>query len=300
MTLVYRPAHEQDLPRAEALVVASINDLTERHGFGAIAGPRPTAFQQFSLREDPGGLWVAEEDDDMLGFAWSWTCDELWFLAQLFVSPGQQGRGIGNELLSRTFAHAEQSGATHRALITFPFNIVAQGLYLKNGLLPRCPIYMLSIPRERLTGHVPGPQFEHRPIADTVPHLRDLVGIDAQALGTSRDKHHRYLLNDGSSRAFGLYQRGDCVGYVYISPDGHIGPLAVARDDALGTAFATALNLAAECDSPKVSAFLPGCADAALTLAAAQGMHITLPMVLMATPGFGDWTRYLPRNPGIM
>ena len=49
-----------------------------------------------------------------------------------------------------------------------------------------------------------------------------------------------------------------------------------------------------------MSAFLPGCADAALTLAAALDMRITLPMLLMATPGFGDWTRYLPRNPGFM
>jgi GNAT superfamily N-acetyltransferase len=300
MTLVYRPACEQDLPRAETLVVASINDLTERHGFGAIAGPRPTAFQQFSLREDPGGLWVAEEDDAILGFAWSWTCAELWFLAQLFVLPDQQGRGIGNELLTRTFAHAEQSGAKHRALITFPFNIVAQGLYLKNGLLPRCPIYMLNVPPKRIIGRVAGPMFDPRPLAATAAHLRELASIDAQALGTSREKHHRYLLNDGSNRAFGLYADGDCVGYVYISPEGHIGPLAAKRDDALGAAFATALNLAAELGSPQVSAFLPGTADAALEIAAAHGMRITLPMVLMATPGFGNWTRYLPRNPGFM
>jgi GNAT superfamily N-acetyltransferase len=300
MTLVYRPAREQDLPRAEALVIASINDLTQRHGFGAIASAGPSAFQEFSLQDDARGLWVAEEDDDILGFAWSWVCGELWFLAQLFVSPGQQGRGIGNELLSRTFQHARQSGAVHRALITFTFNTVSQGLYLKNGLLPRCPVYMFSVPRERLSGRVPGPQFEHARLADTAPHLRELAGIDAQALGTSRKKHHRFLLNDRSTRAFALYDGDDCAGYVYISADGHIGPLAVKRADKLGVAFATALNLAAEFDSPKISAFLPGAADAALGLAAAHGMRITLPMLLMATPGFGDWTQYLPRNPGFM
>jgi hypothetical protein len=39
-------------------------------------------------------LWVAEDADEMLGFAWSWICGDLWFLAQLFVSPGHQGRSI--------------------------------------------------------------------------------------------------------------------------------------------------------------------------------------------------------------
>ena len=30
------------------------------------------------------------------------------------------------------------------------------------------------------------------------------------------------------------------------------------------------------------------------------GMRITVPMVLMSTRDFGDWTGYLPRNPGFM
>ena len=65
---------------------------------------------------DPDGLWVAEADGEMLGFAFSWVCGDLWFLAELFVSPGQQGRGIGNELLMRTFEHARKAGVRNKAL----------------------------------------------------------------------------------------------------------------------------------------------------------------------------------------
>ena len=114
MPVVYRPARAQDLARADEFFVASINDLTERHGFGAIAVSRPTNFQLFSLNDDAGGLWVAEDAGDIVGFAWSWACDDLWFLAQLFVSPGRQGSGIGNELLKRTFEHAQKSGLPTR------------------------------------------------------------------------------------------------------------------------------------------------------------------------------------------
>ena len=35
-------------------------------------------------------------------------------------------------------------------------------------------------------------------------------------------------------------------------------------------------------------------------VAAGQGMRITFPMVLMSANQFGDWQRYLPRNPGFM
>jgi hypothetical protein len=73
MSLTYRPARSQDLATTDALVVASINDLTERHGFGPMTSPSPPRFQLFSLEDDPEGLWVAEEDGTIVGFAWSWV-----------------------------------------------------------------------------------------------------------------------------------------------------------------------------------------------------------------------------------
>jgi ribosomal protein S18 acetylase RimI-like enzyme len=300
MPLVYRPARPQDLERAEALVIGSINDLTERHGFGLMATARPPNFQLFSLKDDPDGLWVADDAGEILGFAWSWVCDDLWFLAQLFVAPGHQGRGIGNELIQRTLDHAQNAGATDRALITFTFNQVSQGLYIRHGLFPKMPIYFFGVARERLIGSLPARPLCCVVFEDTVPHRNSLAQIDAQALGVSREKHHRYLSEDEATKGFMLYTGSDCVGYVYVGSDGHIGPLAVSRSAALGPAITTALKIAADGVSPQVSAFLPGTCDAALSLAIEHGMRISFPMVLMATPNFGDLTQYLPRNPGFM
>jgi ribosomal protein S18 acetylase RimI-like enzyme len=198
MPVVCRPARAQDLERADELVVASINDLTETHGFGRMAVSRPPTFQSFSLKDDAGGLWVAEDVDELLGFAWSWVCGDLWFLAQLFVSPGHQGRGIGNELIKRTLEHAQQSGVTKKALITFAFNTVSQGLYIRHGLFPRFPIYIFSVAREFLMGRLQGAQFRCVPLEETASHLHNLAQIDARALGVSREKHHRYLINDSA------------------------------------------------------------------------------------------------------
>jgi hypothetical protein len=90
------------------------------------------------------------------------------------------------------------------------------------------------------------------------------------------------------------------VGYTYISSNGHIGPLAVTRPEFIDDAFTTALKMAADRSSEKISAFVPGTCDSALSLAVVHGMRITFPMLLMASPGYAAWTRYLPRNPGFM
>src|SRR5215469_11028455 len=167
MSLVFRPVRADELQQAEELVVHSINDLTERHGFGPMASLRPPDFQLFSLKDDPDGLWVAEADGEMLGFAFSWVNGDFWFLAELFVSPAQQGRKVGSELLMRTFDHARKAGVRNKALITFTFNTVSQALYIRHGMLPRLPIYFFSAARAALrTGH-PGEDLRVARLEDT-------------------------------------------------------------------------------------------------------------------------------------
>jgi hypothetical protein len=92
---------------------------------------------------------------------------------------------------------------------------------------------------------------------------------------------------------------GERIGYAYVAATGHIGPLAVLDEHAMPDAFRTALALAVAGQARQISVFVPGTSDA-LAIAAAQGMRFVLPMVLMSTHDSGDWTRYLPRNPGFM
>jgi GNAT superfamily N-acetyltransferase len=288
------------LAPAETLVVASINDLTVRHGFGPMAAASSPSFQLFSLKADSDGRWVAEDGGDILGFAWSWVCGDVWFLAQLFVDPARQGHGIGNELLNRTMEHARKSKAAHKALITFTFNRVSQGLYIRHGLFPKMPIYFFDAVRERVTAGLAAPPLRSVAIDGSAAAMQKLAAIDSRAIGASREKHHRYLLNDPATTGVLFFAGGDCVGYGYIGVNGHIGPLAVMRADILGDAFTTALKLAADRSAEKISAFLPGTCDSVLSLAVNHGMRISFPMLLMASPGYAEWTQYLPRNPGYM
>jgi GNAT superfamily N-acetyltransferase len=300
VSLVVRPACIGDLVSAENLVARSINDLAIRHGFGPIASSRAPDFQSFCLRDDPRGVWLAEESGEIAGFALSWVCDRLWFLAELFVSPDHQGKNIGNELLERTLQHAGQAGATQRSLITFAFNVVSQGLYVRHGLLPRVPIHLCSVRRDSLSRVRKKSELRTATISAREDDLRKLRRIDLASLGISREKHHRYLLSEPSITGLLLEDnRGECVGYAYVSAGGHVGPLAVEDVHAMPAAFRTALAHAAACRSEQISAFVPGPSDA-LEVATALGMRLTLPMVMMSSTESGDWKRYMPRNPGLM
>jgi hypothetical protein len=55
-----------------------------------------------------------------------------------------------------------------------------------------------------------------------------LTELDVNALGVSREKHHRYLLDDAMMKGFLLDDGGEVVGYAYVSATGHVGPVAVA------------------------------------------------------------------------
>ena len=298
MSVTVRPARPEDLQPAQELVVASINDLTERHAFGAMASVRPPDFQLFSLQDDPRGLWIAEDNGGIVGTAFSWACGDLWFLAELFVAPQLQGSGIGRELLGQAFDHAVQNGAKTRALITFTFNTVSQGLYIRHGMFPRLPLTIVSVDRSKVRATDFGAPFLYRAIEPA--DMAALVDLDRSALGVSREKHHAYLASEPTMKGFLLREGSDYVGYAYISSSGHIGPLAARRQDDMGRAFDTALKIASDGQSRRLSAFLPGNSEAAHTTAARHRMRITFPMVLVSDREFGDWKRYLPRNPGFM
>jgi GNAT superfamily N-acetyltransferase len=300
MPIVYRPARAEELAECQQLIVGSINDLSERHGFGKMASVRTPDFQLFSWKDDPGGFWTAEDDGRIVGCAFSWVCGHLWFLAELFIAPDRQGQRIGYELLNRTLAHAKASGADCNALITFTFNRVSQALYIRHGLFPRVPLYMVSAPLDGLAPRRGESALKPVPIENSAAHLAMLEAIDLSALGFTRRKHHEFLIGDAATKGFLLHDGADPVGYAYVNKGGHIGPFAVSSADAAGPAFAAALSLAAKMDAGQVSAFIPGTAEVPLSVAIARGMRINFPMVLMSSKEFGDWTRYLPRNPGFM
>jgi hypothetical protein len=90
------------------------------------------------------------------------------------------------------------------------------------------------------------------------------------------------------------------VGYAYVSPVGHVGPLAIAPGTDAQRALGAVVRRALEGQPKQVSMVVPGRADRLLDAAFQLGFQIDEPFVLLAARPFGDWSHYLPSNPGFM
>jgi len=300
MDITYRPAKPEDLEEAERVVQQSGNALRVRHGRQPWPAPPPTAFPRFCLAQDPSGLWVAEHGDTIVGFGFSWMTERFWFLSQLFVKPDTQAKGIGQALLSRTLMQAERNGADNRALITPAYNTASTGLYLKNGLYPREPLYRMAAPAQAVAQNLVDTGYDITPVAPW-PESGEWTGrIDQELLGFRRDLHHQLLLGGFAARAVRIEHAGRAAGYAYISSQGHVGPLAIAPDADAKAVVTAALRCAPEGGARQVSMIVPGRADVVMQTALALGFRIEEPYVLMAWRPFGNWCNYLPSTPGFM
>jgi GNAT superfamily N-acetyltransferase len=303
MSTIFRPARPDDLKAGARVVQQALNDLRLRHGLTGMQSPPPTQFPAFCLARDPEGLWVAEDDGAIIGWCFSLMHQQFWFLSQLDVVPDAQGRGIGQTLMNHALVWSRQRGTDNRALITFAFNVHSIGLYARNGLHARVPLYQMSAPADLVARRIAaetGETYNVRLRSD-VPNVQELIGkIDVEVLGFRRDAYHDFLCQGAPAEAMLLFRDSEPVGYCYITVSGHIGPLAITPGadgrQAVRAVIARALNT----HPPMVSMIVPGPSDVLMCAAGDSGFRIAEPLLLMAERAFGQWHSYMPRSPGHM
>src|SRR3954454_9518849 len=136
---------------------------------------------------------------------------------------------------------------------------------------------------------------------DPWPASREwLSRIDEEVLGFRRESHHAFQLGGFAARALRIERAGRPVGYAYVSAAGHIGPLAVTPGEDGRGILRPVVSCALEGQPKQVSMIVPGRADRMLAAAFQLGFRIDEPFVLLAARSFGDWSHYLPSNPGFM
>ena len=245
MTITYRPGTIDDSHAVFQTFVASLMDYGERMNVMAITGgsdpnvleslwQRRKSMFEFLARA-ASQFWVAEKDDQIIGYARSIQFNGLQELTEFFVSPGQQSSGIGRELLARGFPEAD----AHYRTIVATLDERALYRYLKSGVYARFPIKYFYRPAEKVDVDS---ELVFEPMQHEI-HLEAINQLDKQILGHVREPVHRWVAT--TRQGFVYRRKGEIIGYGYLGDTGS-GPFALLDENDYPAVLAHAESLMAE------------------------------------------------------
>jgi GNAT superfamily N-acetyltransferase len=275
-----RRAEEGDFPALADVFARAATYLVERF--------RPEQVGVFSVDPDErmllyrhlhatGVIFVAE-DPEPVGFSAAVVRDGVWFLSQLWVLPDRHAGGIGSTLLDEALAWGK--GCRAFSVVSSP-HPAAQLMYLRASMFP------LWVQHE-MTG-------SDEPV-DRVPEGIDSLGdddlswideLDRAVRGVARPEDHRFWR--GHAKGVVLRRDGRPSGYVYVWPNGKVGPGAV-RDAADVPSLVRAARHVA---GGAVSFVVPSSNWSALNELVRSGFSPFGSTTFMASRPIADGSRYL-------
>lgn len=275
-----RRATEDDIPAVGRVFSVAAAYLIERY--------RPDQLGHFSFEPETryplyrhllatGALFVAEEREPV-GFSAAVLRDGSWFLSQLWVRPERHATGIGSGLLDQAIAWGR--GASSFAVVASPLP-AAQLLYLRAQMYPAWTQWDIT---GGDGGPVPAPEGLEPWREEAPGWIHDL---DREVRGAARPEDHAWWRDQ--AELLHVRRAARPLGYVYVWPDGKIGPGAAhdPRDLPL-------LIRAARSRAPgPVTLAVPSANWAALRELVAAGFGPLGGNMFMASRPIGDASRYL-------
>ena len=160
------------------------------------------------LATDPGGCWVAESDDEIVGFATSLVRELMWILASYAVRPGLQGRGLGRGLLEAALQHG-------RGCLRGMLNASDDPLALRRYALAGFRLQPQLMFHGRV-GRAVLPVVRH--VRDGTPGDRDLLdSLDRRTRGAAHGPDHDVI---GGELRLLVTDRPAGSGYAYVNASG--------------------------------------------------------------------------------
>ncbi len=301
----YRHAKVSDIPAVAKVFATAIDDIDRKHGFFEKPTPRspPSPQYAFWLKKNPGAFWIAEDRGRVVGYTFSFLRGSFWFLADLFILPEHQGKGIGGTLIRKTLGSWKGRRIRNRALITPAFNRASVSLYMRYGMLPRQPVYFATAPREavqRGLQEMGGNELEVEETKNFRASSPLLDKVHKLALGIPSGWHNEFFFQVLKSRCLIFRKRGRLEGYSFVRPNGRLGPLVVRSASSFASAFDLTLQAAVEGNAKKAMMFFPGTNRGAVGMGMKRGFRIDYPLLFLSSRGMGDFENYLFYSPGLM
>lgn len=296
--ITYRPAQAADLEQTYHVFVTASNDLSAAHNFPGVPRSSPPphrsmAFRRYALNNDGQRFWLAAAQGEIVGFGVGILHDHVCYLAALHVLPTHQGQGIGQALLEHCMGLGNSPAARLWTTIADSLNPISNAIYARFGMVGWVPLMPIS-------GAVRKGSMEVRSafadsaqvIRDNPAHLTGLAAVDQQVLGFNRNGEHQLWLNQPNLLPYLFGDPADPLGYVYLSSDGAIGPLAVRDAKHVEPALAFCLALAQANQIESVSIKLPGLCQAGVRYLVNYGLHFSRPLLILSSEPFGQMDRY--------
>jgi GNAT superfamily N-acetyltransferase len=202
-----------DAPAAEQVTAIGFHELDTRMFRRSWPDPEPRPPERSAIwidrvrhlvGTDPGGCWVAERDDRLLGIVVSFVREKMWLLASYAVVPDAQGSGLGKALLAPALDHGR---GCLRAMFNASSDPKALRRYHAAGFTLHPQMFLRGTPDRTQI-----PVVEHvREGSESDIDLMD--SVDRQTRGAAHGVDHQLLI-----RQFRLVvsETSSAQGYAYL------------------------------------------------------------------------------------
>ena len=282
-----RPATATDLP--------TLYDIWYASEVGQSRNPPPRGPWSWLAHElATGELLLAERDGTPIGFAGTITRDAITFLSDCFVRADAQSSGVGRRLLQRLLAG---DGRTYCTVSSKDPR--AQALYIRAGMRPRWPNFILDVETSKL-GSMPTGKVE---VAEGRAGDPAMIEWDAAVGGRRRPGDLAYLVAQRQAIPLWFTRGRRRIGYGFAQL---FNPAMLRRPDTLRLGPIGALNerdalacvrAAVEWARPRAQAInisVPGMHVALAALLEARFQISYVEMFLSSGQPFFDARCYIP------
>lgn len=304
MKVDYRPAQEEDLELAHAVMLDSLNQFAMQRALPLVEMDfhETLPLWRHFLGTSGEGFLVAKVKKRLAGFCCYIVRDNLWLLSYLVVAPEFQGTGIARELFERAIPEARGNEQTEvLAAYTGASNWSSISLYTRNGIFPRMPVL-------KLEGDISGLGAATRdvePLPGEVASLSEetiafMNDIDLEVREASRDVDHRFWLGARGMRGYIFSSDGEVIGYAYVGDDGAIGPLAALGAENVEQVLCFCLDRLSSKGVDRFTLHVPGDNTGALSFLYDRGFKIHDLGLVMSSLPFGKWQNYIISRPSLL
>ncbi len=138
----YQPG---DLPHLKRITIEGFEGVSIDHGIEQVFGPvngrdwrwRKARHIDDDVARDPAGVFVAEENGQIVGYITTWHDREagIGHIPNLAIAPSHRNQGLGRKLIEHALAHFRACGLTHAKIETLAQNAVGNHLYPSLGFV---------------------------------------------------------------------------------------------------------------------------------------------------------------------